>query len=102
MVDSKSLGELAIIYPQGYLNSIVGEMLERECSACLGKGTKTIVLNFAKTEFINSIGVSILLSIIEKTKKFERTLCFTDMSQQHKEVFEMLGLTKYALKRIST
>jgi anti-anti-sigma factor len=97
MVDSKSFGDVAVIYPQGYLNNIVGEMLERECSACIGRGISKIVLDFSKTEFINSIGISILLSIIDRLKGNNGTLCFTSMKKPHMDIFDMLGLTKYAL-----
>jgi|Deesub1362A_J573_1020465.scaffolds.fasta_scaffold00004_81 anti-anti-sigma factor len=97
MVVSKSLEDVAVIYPQGYLNNLVGESLEKECNACIGKGIKKIVLDFSKTKFINSIGISILLSIIEKLKKHNGILCFTSLNKMHEEIFEMLGITKYAL-----
>lgn len=95
IVDSTSFNGIAVIYPQGYLNNIVGEKLEKECNAFLDKGINKIVLDFTKTEFINSIGISILLSIIEKMEASKGTLCFTSMSNLHEDIFEMLGLTKY-------
>lgn len=97
MVYSKSVEDVAIIYPQGYLNNIVGDKLEKECGDYMRKGINKIVLNFGGTEFINSIGISILLGIIERLKKAEGTLCFTSMKTPHKEVFDMLGLTRFAM-----
>jgi len=97
VVDSKTLDDVAVIYPQGYLNNIVGEKLEKEFVAYLEKGVKKIVMDFGKTEFINSIGISILLSILERLKDNNGTLCFTNMSNLHEEIFEMLGLDKYVL-----
>ncbi|GAB4389426.1 MAG: hypothetical protein Kow0025_14670 [Thermodesulfovibrionales bacterium] len=97
MVHSKAVADVAVIYPQGYLNNIVGEKLEKECGGYMQKGINKIVLNFSGTEFINSIGISILLGIIERLKKSEGTLCFTGMKAPHREVFDMLGLTKYAM-----
>ncbi len=55
------------------------------------------MLDFAEVEFINSIGISLLLSIVEKQKEYDGTLCFSSMREQHKEIFEMLGLTKHVL-----
>ena len=97
MVHSRSVEDVAVIYPQGYLNNIVGEKLEKECRDYMRKGVNKIVLNFGQTEFINSIGISILLGIIETLKKSEGTLCFTGMKAPHREIFDMLGLTKYAM-----
>lgn len=97
MVYSKSVEDVAVIYPQGYLNNIVGEKLEKECNAFMSKGINKIVLNFGELEFINSIGISILLGIMERLRKAEGTLCFTDMKTPHREIFDTLELTKYAM-----
>jgi anti-anti-sigma factor len=94
-VSSKTVGSAAVVYPQGYLNNIAGESLVRECNAYIEKGTKKIVLNFEKIEFINSIGISLLLSVIERLKVCDGTLCFTSISNIYLETFEMLGLTKF-------
>ena len=95
IVDSTSDNGIAMISPKGYLNNIVGEELEKACNDFLEKGVMKIVIDFGGTEFINSIGISILLSIIDKLEASKGTLCFTSMSNLHEDVFEMLGLTKY-------
>ena len=94
-VHSKTLGDIAVIYPRGYLNNIVGERLEKECAAFIDRGIKRIVLDFHEMEFINSIGISLLLSIIERLRASKGALCFSSMKKAHRDVFEMLGLTKY-------
>ncbi|MFZ5998131.1 MAG: STAS domain-containing protein [Nitrospirota bacterium] len=94
-VGSKIMDDMAVIYPKGYLNNITGEDLVDACNDYIEKGIKKIVLNFGETEFINSIGISMLLTIIERLKECKGTLCFTDMSKMYRETFEMLGLTKF-------
>jgi len=101
MVITRTFGDVAVVHPQGYLNNIVGEKLERECSECIEKGMKSIVLDFGKVEFINSIGISILLSIVERLRKSGGNLCFSSLSKAHRETFEMLGLTNYARTFVS-
>ncbi len=96
-VTSRLSGDTAILYPRGYLNNIAGESLVQECDAYIEQGIKKIVLNFRETDFINSIGISLLLNIIEGLKDCGGTLCFTDMGRIHIDTFEMLGLTKYLL-----
>ena len=86
---------MAVLYPQGYLNNIVTEKLEKECVLYLKQGYRKIVLNFNSIEFINSIGISILLGIIEKVKSSDAALYFTNVSRLQSETFEMLGLRKY-------
>jgi len=94
-VESKIFGSVAILYPKGYLNNLAAEGLEKECDSCISKGIKNVVLNLNGIELINSIGISILLGVIEKVKGTDGTLCFTNLSKLHSETFDMLGLTKY-------
>lgn len=96
-VTSKRVSDVVILYPQGYLNNVAGENLVRECNACLEGEIRKVVLNFRETDFINTIGISMLLSIIEKLKEAGGTLCFTDLSKTYSDTFEMLGLTKFIL-----
>jgi anti-anti-sigma factor len=94
-VTSKTVGNAAVVYPQGYLNTLAGESLVKECNAYIEKGIREIVLNFEKIEFINSIGISLLLSIIERLKNCNGVLCFTNIGPVYLETFDMLGLTKF-------
>jgi anti-sigma B factor antagonist len=93
-IGSKVLGEVAVLYPSGYLNNIVGEGLEEMCTSFLKKGVKKIVLNFKDIELINSIGISILLGIMDNMKDTGADLCFAHTSKLHNDTFQMLGLTK--------
>ncbi len=94
-VTSKRVGDVAVLYPQGYLNNIAGENLVHACNACLEFKVRKVVLNFGETDFINSIGISMLLGIIEKLKDAGGTLCFTNLSKAYIDTFEMLGLARY-------
>lgn len=94
-VETKTLEDVAILAPRGYLNNIMGERLEEECTTMIKKGIRKLVLNFAEIEFINSIGISILLGILDKTTESSGTLCLTNLSRLHAETFEMLGLASH-------
>jgi anti-anti-sigma factor len=96
-VISRMAGDAAVIHPQGYLNNLAGESLVQECNRFVESGTQKIVLNFGETDFINSIGVSLLLGIIERLRECGGALCFSNLSSAHKDTFEMLGITKYIL-----
>jgi anti-anti-sigma factor len=96
-VVSMTQGDAAVLYPQGYLNNLAGESLVQECNRFIESGIRKIVLNFGKTDLVNSIGVSLLLGIIERLRESGGTLCFSNLSRSHRETFEMLGITKYIL-----
>lgn len=91
-----SEGETATVFASNYLNKLSGEMIERECRRQFDSGCKKLVVNFTETELVNSIGVSILLGVIDAAINAEASLVFSDVNDETVQLFEMLGLTNYA------
>jgi anti-anti-sigma factor len=96
-VRSHCVGTTAVVYASDYLNKLTGERIERECKKQLDSGCRALVINFSDTELVNSIGVSILLGIIDIAEKCEAQLVFSDVNHQTAELFEMLGLTRHVM-----
>jgi anti-anti-sigma factor len=94
-VQSHCIGATAVIYASDYLNKLSGERIERECRRQLEAGCRALVINFRDTELVNSIGVSILLGVIEAAETAGAQLVFSDVNRQTIELFEMLGLTRH-------
>jgi anti-anti-sigma factor len=88
-------GETATVFATDYLNKLSGERIERECKRQLDAGAKTLVVNFAETEIVNSIGVSILLGVIDAASNAGAKVVFSDVNNDTIELFEMLGLTNH-------
>ena len=96
-IRSHCVGTTAVIYASDYLNKLTGERIERECKKQLDSGCRALVINFSDTELVNSIGVSILLGIIDIAEKNGAQLIFSDVNYQTAELFEMLGLTRHVV-----
>ena len=94
-VRSRCVGETAVIYAGDYLNKLSGERIERECRRQLESGCRALVINFKETELVNSIGVSILLGVIEAAQTSGAPLVFSDVNNHTIELFNMLGLTRH-------
>lgn len=94
-VRTRSVGSAAVVYASDYLNKLSGERIERECRLQLEAGCRALVINFRDTELVNSIGVSILMGVIDAAEEAGAQLVFSDMSTQTVELFEMLGLTRF-------
>lgn len=88
-------GKKAIVYAGDYLNKLSGETVERECRRQLDAGAKTLVVNFSETEIVNSIGVSILLGVIDAAQNAGAEVVFSEVKEETVELFEMLGLTNH-------
>src|SRR5450631_4414882 len=91
---ARCVGETAIIYASDYLNKLSGERIERECKRQLESGCRALVINFRDTELVNSIGVSILMGVIDAAEQNTARLIFSDVNSHTANLFEMLGLTR--------
>ena len=94
-VRSHCVGTTAVVYASDYLNKLTGEKIERECRRQLSSGCRALVIDFADTQLVNSIGISILLGIIDVAEKNRAQLVFSDVNNQTVELFDMLGLTRH-------
>ena len=94
-VPSRCVGTAAVIYASDYLNKLSGERIERECKRQLDSGCQTLVIDFRGTELVNSIGISILLGVIDIAEKNGAQVIFSDVNSDTRQLFEMLGLTRY-------
>lgn len=88
-------GETAVVFASDYLNKLTGEKIERECRKQLETGCKKLVVNFSETEIVNSIGVSILLGVIDAASDAGAEIVFSDVNSDTIQLFEMLGLTNH-------
>ena len=87
--------ETSVIFAGDYLNRLSGERLEYDCKRRLDAGCKEIVVNFSQTEIVNSIGISILLGLIDIASKNGATVVFSDVNENTVELFDMLGVSKH-------
>src|SRR5262249_23760462 len=80
------------VYPGAYLNQLRGERIEMVCQELLDRGVRRIVINFEETELINSIGISILLGVIETVNNARGGLVLSNLNESNRDLCEMLGL----------
>ncbi len=93
-VDRRS--ELAVIYTEGYINNQGGEEIAKEAFKLIDDGEKTLLLNLAGTKIVNSIGISILIEIIERMLDIDGRLAFCSLTPTIEKTFHIMGLTQYA------
>jgi anti-anti-sigma regulatory factor len=99
-VRSERSGDIAVIYASDYLNKLSGERVERECRAHLSAGCRALVVDFKNTGLVNSIGVSIMLGVIDAAERAHAPLVFSNVNDQAAQLFEMLGLMRHAVRAV--
>jgi anti-anti-sigma factor len=96
-IRSHCVGTTAVVYASDYLNKLTGERIERECKKQLESGARALIIDFSDTELVNSIGISILLGIIDIAEKNGALVVFSDVNSETAQLFEMLGLTRHVV-----
>jgi stage II sporulation protein AA (anti-sigma F factor antagonist) len=89
--------DVAVVYAGDYVNKLSGQRIERECLQQLEHGCRALVINFRDTELVNSIGVSILLGVIDVAEHRGARIAFSNVSIHTVKLFELLGLTRLVI-----
>ncbi len=86
---------VAVVYTDGYINNQGGEEIAKVAYELLDEGYKKLLLNLAETKIVNSIGISILIEIIEKMIEVEGKLAFCNLTPTIDKTFHIMGLAQY-------
>lgn len=89
-------GERAVIRSRGYLSRNGGEVLEQEVVRLVELGFRSFLVDFRDMDLINSVGVSILIGVIEQVRAHRGEIAFSDLSPVNEEIFRIMGLHRYA------
>ena len=87
---------LAVIQTEGYINNQGGEEIARAAYELLESGYTLLLLDLTGTKIINSIGISILIEIIERMIEIEGRLAFCSLTPTIEKTFHIMGLAQYA------
>ena len=85
-----------IIAAAGYINNEGGQAIADAATELIEGGNRTLLIDLEGTRIINSIGVSILLEIMEKLLEDKGRLAFCNLTPTISKTFEIMGLVQYA------
>lgn len=85
--------DVLVIYVEGYLNSLLGERLEEFVQEKIEEGHLKFILNFGQVRLINSVGISILIGLVESVYESGGEVSFAEVRKTHRDVFAITGLS---------
>jgi len=94
-IRTREEGDTLVVCVGGYLNSLLGEEVEKVVRARLDDGGRRILLNFQGTRMVNSIGISFVIGVVEKVMEREGRMAFCEVSRINRDLFRVTGLEKY-------
>ena len=86
----------AVLYTKGYINNVGGEEIANRAYELMDGGVRTLLLNLRETKIVNSIGISILIEIIEKMIDKGGVIAFCCLTPVILKTFHIMGLANYA------
>jgi anti-anti-sigma factor len=89
-------GGVGLIAAAGYINNEGGQAVADAASELFETGCTSLLIDLDGTRIINSIGVSILLEILEKLLDRGGRLAFCNLTPTISKTFEIMGLVQYA------
>jgi anti-anti-sigma factor len=89
-------GDVALFWTDGYINNQGGEEIAREAYSELERGARALIMNLEKTRIVNSIGISILIEVLEKVMERKAVLAFCGLTPTIDKTFRIMGLAQYA------
>jgi anti-anti-sigma factor len=88
-------GALAVLEVAGYINNEAGEAIAREARRLIEEGRRVLLFDLKATRIINSIGISLLLEVLEAVLAINGTLAFCGLSPSIGKTFQIMGLAQY-------
>lgn len=87
--------DCAILRTDGYINNLGAERIEQEYDRLSEEGCRDFIINFANSPIINSMGLAILLGVIEKTLSVEGRMVFCCLTEVNAETMEIMDISQY-------
>lgn len=91
-----------IVTTFGYLNHQGGESIASECYKHMDNGIANVILDLKYSRMVNSVGISILIEIIEKLIEKKGKLAFANLDPAVEKTFSIMGLSQLTRMYAST
>lgn len=88
--------DIVILRTEGYINNIAGEKIADVCYEKLNDGSKKFLIDMEKSGIVNSIGVSIIIEIIEKLQEVDGHIGYFNLVPIVAKTFKIMGLVEYS------
>jgi anti-anti-sigma factor len=95
-VTARRVTPVTVLDLQGDVTMFAEAELTRAYHGAIDSGTRELVLNFAGTDYINSAGIAIIISLLTEARASGVTLVISGLSSHYQKIFRMVGLTQYA------
>lgn len=87
--------QLALMDLQGDVTALAEKKILSAYERTLAQKSKLLILNFRDVNYINSAGMAIIITLLNKTRAQGGALRAFGLTPHFQKIFEMVGLLKY-------
>ena len=95
-VKSRKEGQVGVLETDGYINDTEAERVAEAGHALIDAGLKHLVINIEKSRIISSIGISVLIEVIERLREMDGKVAFCCATPTIAKTLKIMGLLKVA------
>jgi anti-anti-sigma factor len=87
--------DLVVIDLRGEINSNAEQRLSSAYAEAIESDPSTVALNFGRVGYINSTGIALIVGILARARKEQRTIIAYGLSEHYQEIFEITRLADF-------
>jgi anti-anti-sigma factor len=85
----------AVIHMAGELNAAAGSDLDAAYSKAVATGPSAVVLDFGRTQYINSTGIALIVSLLGRARSSGIEVRAVGLTEHYREIFEVTRLSDF-------
>ena len=89
-------GNVAVINAPSYVNNQAAEAIAEEGTRLIEEGVVHLILNLAESKMVNSVGIAIIIEVIDNATQKGGSLNFCCVSPTIEKTFQIMGLKQLA------
>ena len=86
---------VGVIDLHGEINLGADQDLAAAYEAAVRSDPRTVVLNFAHVDYINSTGIALIVGLLAKARKEHRTVRAFGLSEHYRQIFDITRLSDF-------
>ncbi|GMR22879.1 MAG: STAS domain-containing protein [Acidobacteriota bacterium] len=90
-MESRQVGDVIVICPQGFINAHTVRQFEQALSQALEDGHEKILINGSELAYIASAGLGVIMGLIEDTRAKGGDIRLAELNDTVRNIFAVLG-----------
>ena len=86
---------VAVIDLRGEIDRSAEGAMEAAYAEAVAREPASVVLNFAETDYINSTGIALIVSLLARARKDGRAVTACGLTEHYREIFEITRLADF-------